>query len=48
MTVLNLSNFNSKQLEQIKKGLENNINVNTYADPNFDFHQMKEIRQTQW
>ena len=38
-------NFDEEQIEQIKLGLRNNLNVNIYANPKFSSEQMREIRQ---
>ena len=37
-------NFNKDQKEQIKLGLENNVDVSIYANPKFNWRQMREIR----
>ena len=37
-------NFKDEQKEQIKLGLENNVNVSIYTNPKFDWKQMKQIR----
>ena len=37
-------NFNDEQKEQIKLGLENNVDVSIYTNPKFDWKQMKQIR----
>ena len=44
MEILN-SKFNDLQLEQIRLGLEEDLDVLKYADPKFDGEQMWEIRQ---
>ena len=36
--------FNEKQQEQIKKGLEDNLNVSIYAKPEFESFQMRQIK----
>ena len=36
--------FNEKQQEQIRLGLEKNIDVSIYANSNFNFLQMRQIR----
>ena len=37
--------FNEKQQEQIKLGLEDDLNVSIYAKPEFHEYQMEEIRE---
>ena len=37
-------NFKDEQKEQIKLGIENNVNVSIYTNPKFDWKQMKQIR----
>ena len=44
MEILN-SKFNDLQLEQIRLGLEKDLDISHYADPKFDWEQMWEIRQ---
>lgn len=36
--------FNEEQLSQISKGLNNNVDVKLYANPEFNHDQMREIR----
>ena len=36
--------FDEKQQKQIKKGLEDNLNVSIYAKPEFDSFQMRQIK----
>ena len=36
--------FNEKQKEQIRLGLDNNLDISTYINPEFNWKQMKEIR----
>ena len=36
--------FDKDQIDEIKKGIKNNIDVTKYADPQFNFDQMQEIR----
>lgn len=37
--------FNVAQLEEIQKGLMDGLDVSQYADPKYDFWQMREIRR---
>ena len=43
MEILN-SKFNDLQLEQIRLGLEEDLDISKYADPKFSSHQMDEIQ----
>lgn len=36
--------FDWLQMEQIRLGLENNIDVTPYLNPNFDYEEMKKNR----
>ena len=36
--------FNRDQMEQIRKGLEQGLDVSIYANPKYDRNQMKQIR----
>ena len=40
-----ISDFSDYQLYQIRRGLEEGIDVTAYADSKFDKHQMREIRK---
>lgn len=42
---LNLEQFTKHQLEEIFKGLKENLDITWYAKPDFDFVQMQEIRK---
>ena len=42
---LNLELFDKHQLEEIFKGLKENLDISWYAKPEFDFVQMEEIRK---
>ena len=37
-------NFNNDQMQQIRLGLEQNLDVNKYANPKFNWLQMSQIR----
>ena len=36
-------NFDSEQIKQIQLGLESEVDITIYANPEFDFLQMEEI-----
>ena len=38
------SQFNYRQRKEIKTGLQANIDVSKYANPKYDWEQMREIR----
>ena len=37
-------NFKDEQKEQIKLGIENNVNVSIYTNPKFNYHEVNQIR----
>ncbi len=39
-----IMNFDGKQLEEIRKGLEAGVDVSVYAKPEYNWEQMQEIR----
>ena len=41
-------NFDNDQKTQIRNGLENELNVEIYAKPEYSVYQMKEIRLNLW
>lgn len=41
---LNKNDFNSDQMEEIRLGLQDNLDVSWYANPIYDDNQMEEIR----
>lgn len=42
--IISKYNFNEEQKEQIRLGLENNIDVTTYLNPTIYWKKMKRIR----
>ena len=40
--------MNSKQMKEIREGLEDGLDVSIYADPKFDDYQMTELRLGLW
>lgn len=40
-----LSNFDEDQIDEIREGLEEGLDVSSYAKPEFDCYQMEEIRK---
>ena len=43
--IISKYNFDNDQKTQIREGLENNIDVNYYAKPEFNHKQMSKIRE---
>ena len=41
---INITKFDSYQMEEIRRGLEQKLDVSVYADVKFNWQQMQEIR----
>ncbi len=42
---LKLENFNYEQMQEIRQGLKQGVDVSIYANPKFDDDQMRQIRK---
>lgn len=42
--IISKYNFTNSQKEEIKFGLEKNLDVSIYANPDYDWSQMQQIR----